>query len=106
MAEKTDLEKTEELFAFLQGEVPDGFKIADDYIPRLTAEQAWTAIWYLGEQHWQVPDHISRCGVCGVLFDSNREGGCLDYGDAPYHFCDGCYSGPIAEAKRKEDPDQ
>ena len=84
-----DLTKAEELFAFLQGDIPDGYKIAAEHIPRLTADQAWTVIWYLGNQYWRVPDTIERCDVCGELFDSNCEGGYTEEGP-PYHFCEAC----------------
>ncbi|KKL95173.1 hypothetical protein LCGC14_1857240, partial [marine sediment metagenome] len=79
-----------ELFAFLQGSVPEGCHLQPDKVPKLTDAQAWTVIWYLGELHWQVTDYIERCNVCGGLFDSNVEGACLDYGEAPYHFCEAC----------------
>lgn len=69
------LERTEELFAFLQGIMSATIYITDkDSIPKLTADQAWTVIWYLGEGHWQVTDYIERCDVCGKLFDSNKSG--------------------------------
>jgi len=96
---KNDLERTEELFAFLQGTLPDGYCIEPASMPMLTAEQAWTVIWYLGELHWQVPDHIERCEVCGTLFDTESEGTCLDYGEAPCHFCDNCIYSQEYEAK-------
>ncbi len=103
MSKPTDLERTEELFAFLQGTVPEGFQI--DPVPKLTADQAWTVIWYLGEMHWQVPDYIERCDVCGDLFDSNGEGDCLDYGEAPYHFCGECeYTNEYEAKKATETP--
>ena len=85
-----DLQRVEELFAFLQGTPPDGWRVEPASMPILTAGQAWTVIWYLANLYWQVPDHIERCGVCGTLFDTESEGACLDYGDAPYQFCDEC----------------
>lgn len=84
----TDLEMTEELFEFLQGR-----------LPKLTPDQAWVVIWYLGELYWQVTDHIERCGVCGNLFDINNSGDCLDFGKAPYQFCDNCRDGEEYEQK-------
>jgi hypothetical protein len=101
--ERTDLERTEELFAFLQGTVPEGYHILDDNVPRLTPDQAWTVIWYLGNQYWQVTDHIERCGVCGCLFDTKSEGDCLDYGTGPYHFCDGCIYSEEYEKKKSQE---
>ena len=98
--ERDALELTEELFAFLQGNVPDTIRIGRDEVPTLSPDQAWTVIWYLGNQYWQVTDHIERCDVCGTLYDSNREGGCLDYGDDPYFFCEGCTEGEEYRDKR------
>jgi len=84
---RDDLELAEEAFAFLQGVLPDNISISNkSKIPNLTADQAWTVLWYLGNQYWQVPDTIERCDVCGDLFDSNKEGGYTDSGP-PYHFC-------------------
>ena len=103
-----DLGKTQELFDFLQGKVPDRCHLAESEMPTLTADQAWTVVWYLGNLYWQVPDYIERCDVCGDLFDSNSEGTCLDYGDAPYDFCGACEDGEDAEEKRRspENPEQ
>ena len=72
--EQTALEFVAELHEFLQGVVPDGYRLAPDAVPKLTADQAWTVVWYLGNRYRQVPDHIERCGVCDVLFDTKREG--------------------------------
>ncbi len=92
-AEPTDLERTQELFDFLQGKVPEGYRIPADHIPTLTADQAWTAVWYLQNLYWQVMDHIERCNVCEELYDTEAEGDCLAYGESPYHFCEGCMAG-------------
>lgn len=86
----SDLEKTEELFEFLQGRAPDGYKIPKAEMPQLTPEQAWTVIWYLGNQYWQVTDKIERCCVCGSLYDTWKSGTCIDGGEPPYHFCESC----------------
>jgi hypothetical protein len=101
--DKIDLKRTEELFAFLQGVLPKGYSIGGDKIPHLTPDQAWTVIWYLGEQHWQVPDCVKRCDVCDSLFDSKKEGGCLDDEKGPpWHFCESCWCGvPECEACRE-----
>lgn len=99
----SDLERTEELFQFLQGNVPAGYQIDSAHVPQLTDDQAWTAIWYLGNLYWQVPDFIERCDVCGSLFDTRCGGTCLDYGDEPYHFCDGCIHTDEYEAKKRQE---
>lgn len=103
---RSELERTQELFDFLQGMIPEGYKIKRDSRPKLTAEQAWTVIWYLGNQYWQVPDHIDRCDLCGDLYDSEREGGCLDYGKPPYHFCDVCMYSQEYGKKAARNPDK
>jgi hypothetical protein len=103
---KDDLELTEELFAFLQGEIPDGYTISKRNVPKLTADQAWTVIWYLGNEYWQVPDFIERCDLCGNLFHTHREGACLDYGKAPYDFCDNCMNSQEYDRKARRNPDR
>jgi hypothetical protein len=105
MSEPTELEKTEELFNFLQGETPESCKIDEAHVPNLTPEQAWTVIWYLGNKYWQVKDYIERCGVCGDLYNSEESGDCLDYGSAPYFFCGGCLDSTEYITKHKQDPD-
>ena len=99
-----DLKMTEELFAFLQGDIPDTIRIIKEEVPKLSADQAWTVIWYLGNLYWQVTDYIERCDVCGSLYDSNKEGDCLDCGKPPYHFCDGCTDSE--EYRDKEETDE
>jgi hypothetical protein len=105
--EPDNLERTEELFTFLQGKLPEGYKIPDKERPNLTAGQAWTVIWYLGNLYWQVTDHIERCDLCGELFDTQRGGDCLDYGKAPYYFCDNCMASYeyALKAADKRNPD-
>jgi hypothetical protein len=103
MSEKNDkdLAKTQELFALLQGESPEGCTIKPDHMPKLTPDQAWTVIWWLGNQYWQPTDAVERCDVCGDLYHSWQEGECMDYGNAPYHFCDACRDGEEARAKAR-----
>ena len=102
-----DLKLTEELFEFLQGKMPEGTKVPRKERPKLTADQAWTVIWYLGNQYWQVTDRVERCEVCGELFHTWQGGGCLEYGKAPYHFCDSCMSSDeyARKAADKRNPD-
>lgn len=107
-SKKTALERTEELFQFLQGQLPEGYTIFRKKRPKLTADQAWTVIWYLGNQYWQVTDHIERCDVCGDLYETWSEGGCLDFGKAPYFFCGSCRDGDeyAKKEKSKLNPDR
>lgn len=104
--DQTDLKRAQDLFSFLTGNVPDDITIKKSGVPKLTDDQAWNVIWYLGNQYWQVPDHIERCGVCGDLYNTHSEGECLDYGKAPYHFCDTCCHGDVANNKRARGPKQ
>lgn len=105
-----DLARTQELFQFLQGRVPDGYYVSD--APALTPEQAWTVIWYLGNTYERVPDFIERCDVCGALYNSETEGDCLDYaipdsgGEELYFFCGGCMEGEAWHHKACFDPDE
>jgi len=105
--EKIDpLEKTQEIFDFLQGKIPEGYFIKRKAQPKLSADQAWTVIWYLGNQYRQVPDFIERCDLCGELYNSHSEGACLDYGKVPYHFCEQCRDGDEFVRKMRRNPDK
>lgn len=101
-----DFGNTQELFDFLQGTIPKGHEIVPENVPYLTPDQAWTVIWYLGNKYWQVTDRIKRCDVCGDLYDTHSEGDCLDYGEAPYHFCDSCMYSDEYDTKKVSDPDE
>ena len=85
-----DLERTQQLYDFLQGKLPESCTVPRKERPKLTPDQAWTVIWYLGNQYWQVTDCVERCGVCGRLYHTEQEGGYLDYGKPPYGFCEDC----------------
>jgi len=106
MADKDPLALTEELFGFLQGQVPEGYKIGRRNIPHLRPEQAWTVIWYVANLYQRVPEFIGRCDVCGELYNSEREGDCLDYGRAPYYFCDTCMNTNGWYQKARRNPDK
>lgn len=98
------VEVIDQLHRFLQGEVPEGYRICDSRVPKLTADQAWTVIWYVQELHQQLSDEIERCDVCGEIYNSAIGGDCLDYGEAPYHFCDGCYYSEEHRVKAEQQP--
>lgn len=102
----TDLNNTKALFAFLQGETPEGCKIRKRNQPKLTADQAWCVIWWLGNQYWQVTDGVERCDVCGDLYHSWQEGNTLDYGNPPYSFCESCMQTDTWFRKAKRNPDK
>ena len=101
---RTDLEKTQRLFDLLRGNLPDDCRIKPDCRPNLTAKQAWTVIWWLGNQYWQVPDFIERCCVCGRLYDTNESGKCFDWGEPPNCVCDGCTNDATVTAKLATNP--
>lgn len=105
---KSDLEMTEELLEFLQGNMPEGTFVPHKTRARLTREQAWTVIWYLGNQYWQVTDHIEKCDICGSLYDTWSEGSTLDYGKFPYSFCGSCQDGEdwFKKATSRSNPDK
>src|SRR5258708_18657881 len=69
MSEKNDkdLKRTQELYDFLQGKMPKGTHVATSHRPKLTPDQAWQVVWYLGNQYWQVTDRVEKCCVCGTL---------------------------------------
>ena len=96
---QTNLEKTQELYDFLQGNIPEN--IRTDNPPTLTADQAWTVIWFLGNQYWQVPDCIEKCDVCGTLYHTWEEGECMDYDKPPFFFCGSCMDTEEAVTKRR-----
>lgn len=99
-----DLERTQELYDFLQGKMPEDLQVRKVNRPKLTPDQAWTVVWYLGNLDWQVTDRIEKCEVCGDLYHSWEEGGCLDYGKSPYLFCGTCVEGDEYAAKEKRKP--
>jgi len=78
---EVSLEDTEKFYQFLQGVVPECLTLVAP--PILTAEQAFSVIYYLQEIMHIIPDKYEKCRECGDLFDS-CEGGCAAM------FCDGC----------------
>jgi len=106
MTEPTDLERTIELFEFLQGKVPEGMELDD--VPQLTPDAAESVLYVLREhksfKNWSIPDSIRRCDVprCGEWFDSDSEGDYLGFGEPPYHFCSGCEDGTEYREKIRE----
>ena len=83
-----NLEKTEELYAFLKGETPEGFTLNGQ--PQLSEEVAFTIIYVLQEKFNLIPDHFEQCGECKELFDMECEGHHFD--GVGINLCDGCIS--------------
>lgn len=101
-----DLQRTQQLYDFLRGKIPEGYKISKSHRPKLTDDQAWTVIWYLGNQYWQVTDNVEKCGVCGDIYNTWQGGHFLDYGKAPYHFCGNCMDTEEYAQKAARNPDK
>lgn len=70
----SDLEWIQEFHSFLQGDIPEGISLGDEYKVKLTPEQSSTVIWYLQEHFPILPDSIEMCDVCKRLYDSYSEG--------------------------------
>lgn len=96
-----DLENTRELFTFLQGTAPEGYVIEPSHMPKLTPDQAWTVVWYLGNKYWQPTDAVERCDVCGELYHSWCEGETIDCAPPPIFFCGNCREGHEAVEKHR-----
>lgn len=96
-----ELADTQALFDLLRGETPEGCTIAADHQPRLTADQAWTVIWWLGNEQPVIGDRVERCDVCGELYHAYTGGDCVDGGPPPYCLCNNCRDGTEAVQKRR-----
>ncbi len=81
--ENISLEEVEKFYNFLQGEVPEELTLQSP--PKLTADQAFTVVYYLQEIFQILPDKYEKCLMpeCNALFDSENEG-CAAL------FCDSC----------------
>ena len=99
------LRHAQQLYDFLRGVIPDDCDIKPDRMPHLTDDQAWTVIWFLGEEDLSISDAIERCNVCGDLYDTGQSGACLDYGEPPHTFCGDCSYGDDYLDKASSDPD-
>jgi hypothetical protein len=90
----------------LQGEIPKNLTLKAP--PNLTADQAFSVIYYLQEEMGVLPDKYEKCQVlgCDNLFDADEDGclalycdscGCQHPGghDPDEDNCDGCCGCPI-----------
>ena len=96
-----DVEKVRELFEVLQGRFPEGYTMKDEAVPKLTPDQAETVIWYLGNLHWQVPDHVERCDVCGEWYNTWSEGETNDHEPGPVFSCGNCIDSEETRRQRR-----
>lgn len=69
------LTEARELYTFLQGRGPKGFRLPKR--PRLGKRASFTVLYVLQEQFRLIPDTIEQCDACLELFDK-AEGGCYD----------------------------
>lgn len=74
---KIELEAVQKFYKWLQGgDSPD--RISFKVNPKLTAEEAFSVIYYLQEELEILPDHYEQCKECNCLFDSYNEGVSID----------------------------
>ena len=88
-----NLEKVQEFYDFLKGEVPDTTHCDP---PKLDSDMAFTIIWFLQEHCGAIPDTFEVCEECDFIYDSSQEGTriyCKNY-------CDNC-----ADSHYPEDED-
>jgi hypothetical protein len=74
--ERDDLEKVELVFDMLTGgRIPEGVHLGNQ--PKLSKDEAWSAVWFLQEVARILPDTIDRCDECNNLYEA-------DYSDPGY----------------------
>jgi len=86
--EEIAIEHVEELFEFLQGNLPSDIELDNGEKSKLTWKQAKTVIWYLQERLRIIPDNFEVCDGCGVVRDSHFEGEWIE--DSGQWKCDFC----------------
>ena len=102
-------DKIDILYKYLMGiELPEGVRCK---MPKLSADKAFTVIWFLQEIMHCLPDNIEQCDGCKQLFDTDSEGIYIDdqwkyksngktVGRKHWgHFCEGCYPNIEIEVK-------
>ena len=82
----SDLEKIDEFYRFLQGDVPENILMSIP--PKLSANKAASIIWYLQEHLSVFPDTIAMCTRCKDLFDTRRSGMHVEKNGGNY--CNSC----------------
>lgn len=84
----TALEWINEFYQFLQGDIPEEIDLHEGSNIKLSAEDAFSTIWYLQEHMPVLPDNIEQCGICGDIYDSYRDG--LYCEENWTHYCGAC----------------
>lgn len=84
----SDLDKINELYKFLQGEIPEGIHLVRGHVPNFSEKKAFAVIWFLQEHLSIFPDRIERCDSCGDLFDTHCEG--IHWESKGKNYCGGC----------------
>jgi hypothetical protein len=84
----SDVEKIDEFYEFLQGDIPESIRLRRGHKPKLTSKQAWSVIWYLQEHLSIFPEHIEKCSNCGQVYDCYTEG--IYWQSKGKFFCSAC----------------
>ena len=66
----SDLDKINEFYEFLQGNLPEGMHLGRGHGVKLSKNKAMSIIWYLQEHLSILPDNIEKCSICGDLYDT------------------------------------
>lgn len=74
-----DLKTVEEMMEFLQGETPEGFRLANQ--PELDEDNAFTVIYVLQEKFELITDNFDRCENCGSVFNQHYGGHVVEPAD-------------------------
>jgi len=86
---RSDLEKIDEFYKFLTGEVvPKNIHLSKHATPKMTEKKAFAVIWFLQEHLRILPENIEKCSECGDLYDSNCEG--VYWEKKGKNFCGAC----------------
>lgn len=73
---KIELEAVQKFYEWLQGGTgPDGICFRGN--PKITADEAFSVIYYLQEELKVIPDNYEQCRECKCLYDSYEEGACI-----------------------------
>lgn len=68
------LERVQEFYDFLTGQVPANIKIPPRMTPKLSKRMAFTIVWFLQEQTQVFPDTYEQCRKCRELYNTENDG--------------------------------